>query len=193
MKTVFVLLTERFADWEASFVTPELNQPGTGYQVKTIAIDKEPKVSMGGLTVLPDYELADFYNQPDAAMLILVGGQQWGEDKHLPVKELVAHCFAREIPVAAICDATTFLGRHGFLEDRKHTGNTLGLLKQGAPDYRGEALYVEAQSVRDGNLITANGSAPAEFARDILAHLGVMEGEKLEGWYKISKHGFLPN
>ncbi len=55
-----VFITDGFADWEASYVTAELNKPGTGFQVQTIAIDKNPKVSMGGLTVIPDYSLQDF-------------------------------------------------------------------------------------------------------------------------------------
>lgn len=53
-------ITDGFSDWEASYVTAELNKPGTGFQVQTIAIDKDPKISMGGLTVLPDYSLQDF-------------------------------------------------------------------------------------------------------------------------------------
>lgn len=48
MKEVFIFITDGFADWEASYVSSELNKPGTGYRVKTIVIDREPKVSMGG-------------------------------------------------------------------------------------------------------------------------------------------------
>ncbi|MEH7341578.1 glutamine amidotransferase, partial [Priestia megaterium] len=39
------------------------------------------------------------------------------------------------IPVAAICDATAFLGNYGFLDQNKHTGNSLPYLKEGAPNY----------------------------------------------------------
>jgi len=60
LKNVLVFIIDGFADWEASYVTAELNKPGTGFQVQTIAIDKNPKKSMGGLTVLPDYSLLDF-------------------------------------------------------------------------------------------------------------------------------------
>jgi len=189
MKKVLVFVTDGFADWEASYVTAEINKPETGYQVKTIAIDKDPKVSMGGLTVLPDFSLQ---GAPlEFEMLIIPGGTGWREEKNQQAKQLVDYCFEHDIPVAAICDATTFLGIHGYLDQLKHTGNSLPYLKEGAPDYRGEENYIAEQSVSDGCLITANGSGAVEFSRDILRKLGVLEGEELDRWYDIFKNGFI--
>ncbi|WLR42259.1 type 1 glutamine amidotransferase family protein [Bacillus carboniphilus] len=191
MKRVLVFITDGFADWEASYVTAELNKPGTGFQVQTIAIDKNPKVSMGGLTVTPDYSLQEFSFELNVEMLIIPGGTGWRDEKNQQVKELVSFCFRKEIPVAAICDATTFLGIHGFLDHHKHTGNSLPYLKEGAPNYKGEEKYIVEQSVSDDFLITANGSGAIEFSRDILSKLGVLEGEELEKWYDIFKNGFI--
>ncbi|WP_282137336.1 type 1 glutamine amidotransferase family protein [Rossellomorea aquimaris] len=189
MKKVLVFVTDGFADWEASYVTAEINKPETGYQVQTIAIDKDPKVSMGGFTVLPDFSLQ---GAPlEFEMLIIPGGTGWREEKNQQAKQLVDYCFEHDIPVAAICDATTFLGIHGYLDQLKHTGNSLPYLKEGAPDYRGEENYIADQSVSDGCLITANGSGAVEFSRDILRKLGVLEGEELDRWYDIFKNGFI--
>ena len=186
-----VFITDGFADWEASYVTAELNKPGTGFQVQTIAIDKNPKVSMGGLTVLPDYDLKDFSFNLEFSMLIIPGGTEWREKKNHQVEKLVSFCFEHNIPVAAICDATTFLGNYGFLDQNKHTGNSLPYLKEGAPNYRGDENYIEAQSVSDGCLITANGSGALEFSRDILEKLDVLKGKELEEWYDLFKIGFI--
>jgi len=191
MKKVLVFITDGFADWEASYVTAELNKPGTGFQVQTIAIDNNPKVSMGGLTVLPDYSLQDFSSKLEFVMLIIPGGTRWREKKNHQVKKLVSFCFEHNIPVAAICDATTFLGNYGFLDQNKHTGNSLPYLKEGAPNYRGDENYIEAQSVSDGCLITANGSGALEFSRDILEKLDVLKGKELEEWYDLFKIGFI--
>ncbi|MGC9934414.1 type 1 glutamine amidotransferase family protein [Priestia aryabhattai] len=191
MKKVLVFITDGFADWEASYVTAELNKPGTGFQVQTIAIDNNPKVSMGGLTVLPDYSLQDFSSKLEFVMLIIPGGTGWREKKNHQVKKLVSFCFEHNIPVAAICDATTFLGNYGFLDQNKHTGNSLPYLKEGAPNYRGDENYIEAQSVSDGCLITANGSGALEFSRDILEKLDVLKGKELEEWYDLFKIGFI--
>ncbi|KMN93150.1 type 1 glutamine amidotransferase family protein [Priestia aryabhattai] len=191
MKKVLVFITDGFADWEASYVTAELNKPGTGFHVQTIAIDNNPKVSMGGLTVLPDYSLQDFSSKLEFVMLIIPGGTGWREEKNHQIKKLVSFCFEHNIPVAAICDATTFLGNYGFLDQNKHTGNSLPYLKEGAPNYRGDENYIEAQSVSDGCLITANGSGALEFSRDILEKLDVIRGKELEDWYDLFKIGFI--
>ncbi|MCA1010688.1 type 1 glutamine amidotransferase family protein [Halobacillus halophilus] len=191
MKNVLVFITDGFADWEASYVTAEINKPGTGYQVKTIAIDSQPKTSMGGLTVLPDYSLQDFSFEATFEMLIIPGGTGWKEEKNQQIKQLLEFSFEKDIPVAAICDATTFLGKHGFLNKHKHTGNSLPYLKEEAPDYEGEKKYIHAQSVSDRCLITANGSGAVEFSRDILSKLNILEGEELREWYALFKDGFI--
>ncbi|MBE1553822.1 type 1 glutamine amidotransferase family protein [Sporosarcina limicola] len=192
MKKVLIFITDGFADWEASYVSAELNKPKTNFQVQTIAIDKEPKISMGGLTVLPDYSLQDFSYELEFTMLIIPGGTGWREEKNHQASKLVDFCFDKEISVAAICDATTFLGNHGFLDDHNHTGNSLPYLKEGAPNYRGDEKYKDEQSVSDGHLITANGSGAIEFSRDILKKLDVLEGEELTDWYNLFKKGYFP-
>ncbi|NOU97732.1 glutamine amidotransferase [Paenibacillus sp. LMG 31456] len=191
-EVVLIVLTDGFADWEASYVSAEINKPDSKYIIKTVAIDKEPKVSMGGLQVLPHYSLNEFASITSVAMLIIPGGTGWRERQNQQLSGLVKNCFQNKIPIAAICDATTFLGNNGFLDNHKHTGNTLPYLKQGAPHYRGEAYYVNAQSVSDSFLITANGSAAIEFSKHILEKLGILEGEQLEQWYDIYKKGYLP-
>lgn len=191
-KTVLIFLTDQYADWEASYVAAELQAPHSEYQVKTVTLDGKPVSSIGGFKVLPDYSLADT-ETIDFYMLILPGGNTWRQPETVPVKELIARCVSNNIPVAAICDATVFLGRYGFLDGMKHTSNSLENLKEGAPNYVGESDYIHAQSVRGGNLITANGTAPLEFARDILKLLKVRENEKIDAWYHFFKAGSVDN
>jgi putative intracellular protease/amidase len=74
------------------------------------------------------------------------------------VKKLANFCFGNNISVAAICDATIFLGNYRFLDQHKHTGNSLSYLKAEAPNYRGAKKYINEQSVSDGSLLTANRS-----------------------------------
>ena len=45
--------------------------------------------------------------------------------------------------------------------------------------------------MRDGNLITANGSAAVEFSREILEKLEVFDENKLKEWYNTFKKGYL--
>lgn len=206
MKEILIFLTDGYADWESAQIAAELNKPELGFTVKTIALDKQPKKSMGGFSVLPDYEIGEpVFQKNDVALLVIPGGIGWYETKNHKVAMLVDICLEKNIPVAAICDAVTFLADHGYLDAVKHTGNTLGYLKGKAPHYKGQDFFVAAQAVSDGNFITANGTAPLEFAREILDALGVMPnvahakdileelnidlGDSVAGWYAIWKRG----
>ncbi|WP_309164872.1 DJ-1/PfpI family protein [Terrisporobacter mayombei] len=56
------------------------------------------------------------------------------------------------IPIAAICGATTFLCKHGFLDSVKHTGDSLELFQE-QKKYIGEAFYIHEQVVVDNQLL----------------------------------------
>ena len=72
---------------------------------------------------------------------------------------LVREALSHGILVGAICNAASFLAAHGFLNGVRHTGNGLEMLREwGGANYTGEKLYQERQAVRDGNVVTANGS-----------------------------------
>ena len=53
--------------------------------------------------------------------------------------------------------------------------------------YTGSARYEEQPAVLDGNLITASGTAPLEFACRIFERLDVFSAETLEAWYLLHK------
>jgi transcriptional regulator GlxA family with amidase domain len=87
--------------------------------------------------------------------------------------------------VAAICGATVALASAGFLNNRPHTSNDLDYLKATCPAYQGEAHYRHEPAVTDGDLITATGVAPLEFAYHILKQLDVCTADTLDAWYKL--------
>ncbi len=92
------------------------------------------------------------------------------------------------IPIAAICGATIFLGKHGVLNNRKHTGDDLELFlsEQG---YNGKEFYVPAQLVADKGFITAHETASVEFAREIFRMLRIGNDDEILKWYDRFKHG----
>lgn len=209
MKKVLVFITDGYADWEPALVAAELNKPEIGLVVKSVALDKQPKKSMGGFSVLPDYALDEpLFQDGDVAMLILSGGTGWHEEKNHKAAALVDAALERNIPVAAICDAVTFLASRGYLDSVRHTGNTLAYLQHKAPNYKGQDFFEERQAVTDGNFITANGTGQLEFAREIMAKLKVtpnvdhardiLESMDVDpnlgpaSWYAIWKRGIFP-
>lgn len=191
-KVLFVVL-EEYADWEAASVAAALNEkPEQGekkYEVKTVSLTKEPVTSIGGFRTLPDYTLDEL--EDDFAGLILIGGNSWRKEESKPVIELVHKALDADKIVGAICDGTVFLGMNGILNSGDHTSNYLPELQEAAGEnYTGEGRYLEQQAVRDGNLITANGSAYLEFGKEVLTALESAPQEEIDEWYDFFKKGY---
>lgn len=181
-----LLVFDGFADWEAAYAVAELRRSG-GHQVRTLGLTGEPVVSMGGLTVLPDEDIADV-DPESVRLLILPGGDRWETAPPDPTLEgLLTVLFKARTPVAAICGATVALARGGFLKGRRHTSNGPEYLTEQAPGYGGEEQYVEALAVRDRGLITASGLGAIEFAREIFEELGVFSAAEREEWLRMFK------
>ncbi len=50
--------------------------------------------------------------------------------------------------------------------------------------------YIRSQAVNDKNIVTANGSATLEFAKELLSLLGNDTPERIEMYYQFNKQGF---
>ena len=81
------------------------------------------------------------------------------------------------------------LGSVGALNGAKHTANDLNELKQYSA-YTNEQGFIHRQAVSDNSIITANGTATLEFAREVLRALSVATEEQIKGWYDFHKLGF---
>lgn len=195
-EVIFVLLNE-FADWEGAYITTNLNkgvippESPIHYTVKTMSVTKDPVISIGGFKVLPDYDLNDI--PEDHAGLILIGGMRWFSPEAELIVPLVEKAIKENKLVAGICNASVFLGINGCLNHIKHTSNGLDYLKQYAKEkYMGESHYINEQAVRDRNIVTANGTAPLEFCREILYALEADTSEAIEKSFQFYTNGFSP-
>jgi putative intracellular protease/amidase len=194
-KEVIFILLNGFADWEGAYISTSLNwgvKPGSTvkYTVKTLSISKEPVTSIGGFKVLPDYGINDM--PEDYAGLVLIGGMSLRSTEALQIVPLVENAIRDKKLVAGICDASYFLGVHGFLNHVKHTSNGLDYIKQAGKKYTGEANYINKQAVRDGNIVTANGTAPLDFCREVLYALDADTLEVIEESYQYYTNGLSP-
>lgn len=184
---ILLVLTDRWCDWEASYTIAVANAY-SDYVVKTIAIDSNPKISMGGLMTNIDYNMEDPMDFEHTAIVVLPGGLSWEENEYTEIASFIKKAHNAGIPIAAICGATTFLCRNGFLDQVKHTGDSLELFQR-QEGYHGESLYVPAQVVVDGGFITANETAAVQFAYEIFKLLKLDTEEELEQWYDNFKNG----
>jgi len=189
VKEVLLLLTDQWADWEAAYAIPIINSVPQ-YTVKTIAVNKISKVSIGGIKAEIDYTIDNYRDFDNLAMVILPGGYSWKEERYDEIAAFIAKSIDCKVPVAVICGATIFLGKHGFLDNVKHTGDELELFtnEQG---YNGQDFYVSAQTSVDNGIITANETAAVEFGRIILETLRIFTTEDSNGWYDYFKNGMV--
>ena len=170
-KTLLFVILQQYADWEAAYIASAVSMLGQGeYEIKTVSLSKDYVQSIGGFKVLPDYDAASVPDDYEA--LILIGGMTWRSENTQKIRELAEDCVQKGKVLGGICDASAFLGTVGVLNDVLHTSNDLNDLKQWAGQaYTGEAKYVARQAVCDKNVITANGTAPMEFAKEILLYM----------------------
>ena len=159
------------------------------YVNKAVAPTLEPVKSIGGFRTLPDYS---FDTMPDDyAALVLIGGFGWTTPIAEQVVPIIRKAIEKGKIVGAICNGASFMAKCGLLNKVKHTGNGLDQLKLwGGENYTNPDGYIHAQAVSDGNIVTANGSATLEFAKELLSLLENDTPERIEMYYQFNKQGF---
>lgn len=189
-RKVYLYVFDTMADWEIGYLMAELN---TGryfkkglepLEVMTVGIDRSPVTTMGGITILPTMAVAECHLK-SMDVLILPGGNTWLESIHEPVLNKVLKALNEDVIVAAICGATFGLAKLGLLDRRHHTSNDLEYLKMLCPHYMGDEHFKQKPAVTEGNLVTASGIAPLDFAYHVLRLLDVFTPETLHAWYKL--------
>lgn len=131
---VLYLLLNNYADHEAVFLASAIAcdersiKENPKYTNKVVAPTLDVVRSCSGFHTLPDYSFETMPN--DYAALVLIGGFGWLDeleaDKVVPI---VRRAIKKGIIVGAICNAASFLAKHGFLNEIKHTANGTGYLE----------------------------------------------------------------
>lgn len=191
---LYILLPD-FASHEMAYLMEAISsdeqqlKTNPKYVNRIVAPTPNSVYAIGGFKVIPDYT---FNNMPDDfAALVLIGGFGWSTPIAEQVVPIVRKTVEKGKIVGAICNAASFMAKHGFLNTVKHTGNGLEQLKiWGGEYYTNLNGYVHAQAVSDNNIVTANGSAALEFAKELLLLLKNDTLERIEMYYQFNKQGF---
>ena len=117
---------------------------------------------------------------------------QWNSPEAEQVVPILQKAMQQNKIIGAICNAVSFMAAHGFLNDIKHTGNTVQQLQLWRKEnYTNEAGYMERQAVSDKNIVTANGTGYLEFTRELLLLLHVDTEERITTYYEFNKNGLV--
>ena len=170
MKKICMYLMNGMADHEHGYLLTALSsQIKPKYEFCTVALTKEPIVTMGGLKIIPDYVL----NKEQEIIL-----------------NLAVELLKRNILVAGICGATLGLASKGLLDERIHTSNIEFLLTNFVKSYKGIKNYKnDVVAVSDKNLITASSAGSLLWAKYILENLEIFSKTAIESWYKYYNLG----
>ncbi|MFC4765488.1 DJ-1/PfpI family protein [Dyella koreensis] len=189
--TVYFLVFDGFADWEAALALCEIRRPGD-WRVVTVGFSMQPVVSQGGLRVLPEQTL-DRIDLARAALLIMPGGHLWERGEGDEAVDAALRVHAAGAPVAAISSAVLAVARAGLLERCRHTGNLTGFIGSHVPAYAGSEQYdPDVLAVSDGGVITASSLGSVEFAREVIRTLDLYSASDREHWYRLFKHAAPP-
>jgi putative intracellular protease/amidase len=190
MRTLYLFVTDTHSDWEPGNVLAELRSgrflkdPALRYNVVLCGRTMEPVTTMGGIHMVPEVLISSIRPVPDD-VLILPGADTWLNPEQEPVIGTIRELLDHGTIIAAICGATLGLANAGLLDNRPHTSNDPAALNMFCPNYRGGRYYMNEPAVTDGNLITASGLAPVEFAYHVFKKLDVMSPATLEAWYRL--------
>jgi putative intracellular protease/amidase len=191
VRNVHLFVFDSMADWQAAFAIAGINNPllqskRDRYRVVTVGASTQPITTMGGLRILPEIALSEI-DPNQSAMLILPGGDQWQRCGNAEAIQVARTFFVEAVPIAAISEATLALARAGMLDDFHHTSNSRDYLA--ATGYCGGSFYLDTPAVTDEGLITASGTAPVEFAREIFRTLDLYSRDALDAWYALYRFG----
>lgn len=184
-KDVLLYAFDTMADWEYAYITTVLAMQNRGgddrFRLRTVSADGGQVRTLGGLTLVPDGSLGDV-DEAAAAMLVLPGGNTWGEG-HTEALDLARRLLEAQTPVAGICGATKAMAATGLLEHHAHVVDTDDEL----PAYPGDRFRTHGSVARDGHVITAIGEAPLEFSREVFLALGLDSAQGIDEWYSAFK------
>ena len=189
--TVYFLIFDGFADWQAALALCEVRRPGD-WRVQTVGFTRESVTSMGGLAVQPDASLAEL-DPRRAALLIVPGGHLWQRGEGAPAVTSIRELHAGGAPVAGIDSGVLALARAGLLDRCRHTGNWSGQIAHQVPAYAGADQYDnDVLAVSDGGVITASHLGSVEFAHEVIRTLDLYSASDREHWFRLFKHAQLP-
>lgn len=179
MGKILCYIYDGMADFEISLLLHRLRNTGKR-EIISVSENKLKLTAQSGLRYLPDLRIDDVEISDELEALIIPGGPINNEQNG--ICQLACEMLKREKLVAAICFAPQFLGRAGILDRYMYTTScsTEKIQNLGCKDPFNRKNYVQSRTVVDRNLITAQGYAFVDFAKEVCACLNIFDSKQQE-------------
>lgn len=175
MKNILFFAYPQYADFEVAHALFVLRKIGKS-TITTVTIDGKPVESIGGLHTQADRSLHEIdINQFD--LLLISGGD--GIRKIIEeemISKLLKSSYELKIPIASICASAMLLAKAGVLKNQKFT--CLNSTYENNEFLFENAVYVGTDIEIGEQIITAKGTAFAEFAIATAKKLGMLDDKK---------------
>ncbi len=179
MRTILCYFYDGMADFEISLLLHRLRNTGK-MEIISISENCGRLTAQSGLTYIPQKKIADVTDISEVEALVIPGGPINNEQN--AICDLAAGMLDGGKLVAAICFAPQFLGRAGILKKYKYTTSCSAekITALGCEDPFNRENYVDKRVVTDKNLITAQGYAFVDFAKEVCKYLNIFENSRQE-------------
>jgi putative intracellular protease/amidase len=112
-------------------------------------------------------------------LLVIPGGEPLPLIENQELKRFVEDLVGRNKKISGICGGAMLLAGLGILKGKKWTGGTSGVDPNGPEaKYYAGSIISDEHVVVDGNIITAQGQAHAEFAVELMRQMGLCKTQE---------------
>lgn len=179
MRKILCYIYEGMADFEISLLLHRLRNTGKR-EIVSISDNLDRLTAQSGLRYFPDFRIADIAFSDELEALIIPGGPI--DQEQNGICAMASQMLENGKLVAAICFAPQFLGRAGILDRYRYTTSCSmeKIQSLGCEDPFNWNNYVQERVVVDRNLITAQGYAFVDFAKEVCSYLHIFDSAQQE-------------
>ena len=190
MEKILVFINEGMADFEITFVTHLLGA-NAGKEILAIAYEDKLIRSKSGIIYKPARLIKDILAE-EVEGLIIPGG--WNGETRPELIELIQTLNAKGKLLGAICSGPRFLAKAGVLDNVKYTTSVTEWTEKHVEQFREcdpfpRENFVFERVIRDGNIITAQGTAFVDFATEVCDWFCLFDDEEDKNSFSKSIKG----